>query len=78
MQVIVHFAEEPWWVRDDDDAEEGDESGDEFFAGEGLAEEDGAEVGCYEGDEEAEDGCFGEGEVVDGVLDCMSMTFGMR
>lgn len=43
---------------DDDYAEEGDDGGGELGAGEGLGEEDVAGPGCYERDEEAEDGCF--------------------
>ena len=50
----------------DDDADEGEEAGDEVAAGEGLGESDGAEDCSYEGDEEPDYGCFAEGEVVYG------------
>ena len=64
VQVIMDFAEEPWWVRDDDDANQSDEAGDEISAREGLAEEDVAEPCCDQRHEEAEDCCFGEGKIM--------------
>lgn len=51
----------------DDDADEGDESGGQLCAGEDLAEEDVAGPRGDEGDKEAEDGGFGEGEVMNRV-----------
>jgi len=52
-------------MSDEDDADEGYQAGEEFGEREGDAEEEGAGVGCDDGDEEAEYRGFGEGEVVD-------------
>lgn len=51
----------------DDYADQGNEGGDELLTGEGLSEKDVARPRCNKGDEEAENGAFSEGEVVDGI-----------
>lgn len=55
---------------DEDDATEGDEAGQELFSGKGLAgdEERAGVAGDYRG-EEGYHGCFGEGEVLHGVVE---------
>lgn len=63
------ITKEKGWVGDDDDADEGNESGGKLCAGEDLAEEDVAGPSGDEGDKEAEDGGFGEGEIVDRVCE---------
>ena len=54
-------------VGDEGNPDEGDKSGKEVAAAKDLTEEDGAGPCGDDGDEEAEDGCFGEGKIVHGV-----------
>lgn len=64
---VVDITKQKIGMGDDDDADEGDESSGKLCAGEDLTEEDVAGPCGDEGDEEAEDGGFGQGEVMDGV-----------
>jgi len=50
MQLVVDFAKQPRRVRNDNDAYQGYESGDNFLARERLTQEDGAQPRREDGD----------------------------